>query len=97
MQFIKSLIFNIFLYLGLILIFILAIPTLLLPEKFTIFFGRLSAKYIVLILKLVMNTKVIFHGEENLKKVDQFFVASAINQCLKLLHYKFRWMVQFLF
>ncbi len=77
MQFIKSLIFNIFLYLGLILIFILAIPTLILPEKFTIFFGRLSAKYIVLILKLVMNTKVIFHGEENLKKVDNFFVASA--------------------
>ena len=77
MQFIKSLIFNIFLYFGLILIFILAIPTLILPDKFTIFFGRLSAKYIVLILKLVMNTKVIFHGEENLKKVDHFFVASA--------------------
>ena len=77
MQFIKSLIFNIFLYLGLILIFILAIPTLVLPEKFTIFFGRLSAKYIVLILKLVMNTKVIFHGEENLKKVEHVVVASA--------------------
>ena len=77
MQFIKSLIFNIFLYLGLILIFILAMPTLVFPDRFTIFFGRLSAKYIVLILKLVMNTKVIFHGEENLKKVDQFFVASA--------------------
>ena len=77
MQFIKSLIFNIFIYSGLILIFILAIPTLVLPDKYTIFFGRLSAKYIVLILKLVMNTKVIFHGEENLKKVDHFFVASA--------------------
>ena len=77
MQFIKSLIFNIFLYFGLIFIFILAIPTLILPNKVTIFFGRLSAKYIVLILKLVMNTKVIFHGEENLKKIDQFFVASA--------------------
>ena len=77
MQFIKSLIFNIFIYSGLIVIFILAIPTLVLPDKFTIFFGRLSAKYIVLILKLVMNTKVIFHGEENLKKVDRFFVASA--------------------
>ena len=77
MRFIKSLIFNIFIYLGLVLIFILAIPTLILPDKFTIFFGRLSAKYIVLILKLVMNTKVIFHGEENLKKVDRFFVASA--------------------
>ena len=77
MQFIKSFIFNIFLYCGLILIFILAIPTLILPDKFTIFFGRMSAKYIVFILKLVLNTKVIFHGEENLKKFDRFFVASA--------------------
>ncbi len=77
MQFTKSLIFNIFLYVGLISIFILAIPTLILPDRFTIFFGRLSAKYIVSILKLIMNTEVIFHGEENLKKVDRFFVASA--------------------
>ena len=77
MQFIRSLIFNIFLFIGLITIFILAIPTLVLPSKFTIFFGRLSAKYIVLILRLILNTKVIFHGIENLKKVDNFFVASA--------------------
>ena len=77
MLFIRSLIFNIFLYVGLILIFILAIPTLVLPSKFTIFFGRVSAKYLVLILKIILNTKVIFHGVENLKKVDNFFVASA--------------------
>ncbi|MDC0858841.1 lysophospholipid acyltransferase family protein [Pelagibacteraceae bacterium] len=77
MLFFRSLIFNVFLYVGLILIFILAIPTLILPSKFTIFFGRVSAKYLVLILKIILNTKVIFHGEENLKKVDNFFVASA--------------------
>ena len=77
MQFIRSLIFNIFLYVGLIAIFILAIPTLVLPSKFTIFFGRLSARYIVLILRIILNTKVIFHGVENLKKVDNYFVASA--------------------
>ena len=77
MIFIRSLIFNIFLYSGLILIFILAIPTLILPSKFIIFFGRFSAKYIVFILKIILNTKVIFHGIENLKKVDNFFVASA--------------------
>ena len=77
MQLIRSLIFNIFLYVGLITIFILAIPTLVLPSKFTIFFGRLSAKYIVLILRIILNTKVIFHGTENLKKVDSYFVASA--------------------
>ena len=77
MQFIRSLIFNIFLYVGLITIFILAIPTLILPSKFTIFFGRLSAKYIVLILRIILNTKVIFHVVENLKKVENYFVASA--------------------
>jgi 1-acyl-sn-glycerol-3-phosphate acyltransferase len=77
MQFIRSLIFNIFLYIGLIAIFILATPTLFLPSTFTIFFGRLSAKYIVLILRIILNTKVIFHGIENLKKVDNYFVASA--------------------
>ena len=77
MQFLKSLVFNIFLYLGLIAIFILAIPTLILPDKFTLFFGRLSAKYIVFLLKIILNTKVIFHGLENLKKIDHFFVASA--------------------
>ena len=77
MQFIRSLIFNILLYVGLIIIFILAIPTLFLPSKFTIFFGKLSAKYIVLILRIILNTKVIFHGVENLKKVENYFVASA--------------------
>jgi 1-acyl-sn-glycerol-3-phosphate acyltransferase len=77
MQFLKSLIFNIFLYLGLITIFIIAIPTLVLPDKFAVFFGRLSARYIVFLLKIILETKVIFHGVENLKKVDNFFVASA--------------------
>ena len=77
MQFIRSLIFNIFLYFGLVTIFIFAIPTLILPSKYTIFFGRLSARYIVVILRLILNTKVIFHGVENLKKEKNFFVASA--------------------
>ena len=57
MQFIKSLIFNILLYTGLISIFILAIPTLILPSKLTLFFGRLSANYIVFILRIILNTK----------------------------------------
>tara|TARA_B100001175_G_scaffold165938_1_gene140691 strand:- start:194 stop:901 length:708 start_codon:yes stop_codon:yes gene_type:complete len=77
MQFIKSLIFNIFLYSGLIIIFIFAIPTLILPNKFTLFFGKLSANYIVVILRIILNTKVFFHGLENLKKKDKYFVASA--------------------
>ena len=77
MQFIRSLIFNIFLYFGIIFIFLLAIPTLFLPNKLTLYFGKFLANYIILILKIILNSKVIFHGLENLKKVDKFFVASA--------------------
>tara|TARA_B110000211_G_scaffold162393_1_gene183537 strand:- start:342 stop:1049 length:708 start_codon:yes stop_codon:yes gene_type:complete len=77
MQFIKSLVFNIFLYIGIILVFILAIPTLILPTTFTLYCGKFLAYYIILILRLFLNTKVIFHGRENLKKVKNFFIASA--------------------
>ena len=77
MQFLKSLCFNILLYLGIILVFILAIPTLALPNKFTLYFGKFLAHYVIWILRIIMNTKVIFHGLENLKKTDKFFLASA--------------------
>ena len=77
MQFIRSLIFNLFLYIGIILVFFLAIPTLILPSKLTLYCGKFLAYYIILILKLFLNTRVIFHGLENLKKIDKFFVASA--------------------
>ena len=77
MQFIKSLIFNIFLYLGIIIVFILAIPLIIFPKKLTVYCGKFLAYYIIFLLKVLLNTKVIFHGLENLKKVEKFFVASA--------------------
>ena len=77
MQLIRSLFFNIFLYVGIILIFILAVPTLILPTKFSLYCGKFLAYYIILILRLFLNTKVIFHGLENLKKEEKFFIASA--------------------
>ncbi len=77
MQIIKSLAFNFFLYFGIILVFILALPTLFLPSKFTLLCGRFLAYYIIFLLKTILNTRVIYHGVENLKKVEQFFVASA--------------------
>ena len=77
MQFIRSLFFNIFLYSGIILVLILSLPTLFLPARFALYSGKFLAYYIILILKIFLDTKVIFHGLENLKKVDKFFIASA--------------------
>ena len=77
MQFTKSLFFNFFLYAGIILVFFLAIPTLILPVNFILYCGKFLAYYIILILRFFLNTRVIFHGLENLKKTKNFFVASA--------------------
>ena len=63
MQFIKSLIFNFFLYFGIIVVFVLAIPTLLLPNKFALYCGKFLAYYIIIILRLCLNTRVFFHDQ----------------------------------
>ena len=83
MQIIKSLIFNLFFYSVVTVVLIIAIPTLILPKKFTLLFGKLLANLIILVLRITLNTKVIFHGLENLKKVDKFFVASAHQSILE--------------
>ncbi len=83
MQFIKSLTFNLFFYSVLIIVLIIAIPTLILPKKFTLLFGKFLANSTILILRITLNTKVVFHGLENLKKVDKFFVASAHQSVLE--------------
>ena len=77
MQFIKSLFFNLILFFGIIFIFLIAIPTLFLPNKFTLYCGKFLAYYVIFILRFILNTNVIFHGLHNLQKVEKFFVASA--------------------
>ena len=47
------------------------------PATFTLYCGKFLAYYIILILRLFLNTKVIFHGLDNLQKVEKYFVASA--------------------
>ena len=83
MQFIRSLLFTILFYLALILVFIIAIPTLILPSKTTLIFGKILAYIIIFLLKFVLGIKVTFSGIENLKKKERFFVASAHQSLLE--------------
>jgi 1-acyl-sn-glycerol-3-phosphate acyltransferase len=83
MQFIRSLLFTILFYLALILVFIIAIPTLILPNKTTLIFGKILAYIIIFLLKFVLGIKVTFSGLENLKKKERFFVASAHQSLLE--------------
>ena len=77
MLIIRSLLFNFFLYSGIVTTFLLAIPTLLLPPKFALIFGKFLGYYVVYIIRIFLNTKVEFKGINNIPKVEKYFVASA--------------------
>jgi len=75
MLLVRSLIFNFFLYTGIVFVFIIALPTLFLPPKFTLLFGKFLGHYVIFILKIFLNTKVEFKGKNNIPKTEKYFVA----------------------
>jgi len=77
MQFLRSLLFNFFLYAGIVFIFLIAIPALFFPTKITLLFGKFLGHYVVFIVKIFLNTQVEFKGLENIPKNEKYFVASA--------------------
>ena len=77
MQLVRSLLFNFFLYAGIILIFLIAIPALIMPSKIVLLFGKFLGYYVVFIVKIFLNVKVEFKGVENIPKNERYFVASA--------------------
>tara|TARA_B100000886_G_scaffold235421_1_gene164772 strand:+ start:494 stop:1201 length:708 start_codon:yes stop_codon:yes gene_type:complete len=83
MQFIRSALFNVLFYLALILVFILAIPTLILPSKASLICGKILAHIIIFLLRFILGVKVTFNGIENLEKNERFFVASAHQSLLE--------------
>ena len=76
MLLLRSLLFNFFLYLGIIFIFLIALPTLFLPTKFTLLFGKSLGYYVILIVKIFLKTKIEIKGKNNIPK-EKYFVASA--------------------
>ena len=77
MLLLRSLLFNLFLYTGIILVFLIAIPALFMPAKITLLFGKFLGHYVVLIVRIFLNTKVEFIGIEKIPKNEKYFVASA--------------------
>ena len=77
MLLLRSLLFNLFLYTGIITVFLIALPTLFLPPKFTLLFGKFLGYYVVLIVRIFLNTKIEIKGINNIPKTEKYFVASA--------------------
>ena len=77
MSILRSLLFNFFIYAGIVIVFLIALPSLFLPPKITLIFGKFLGHYVVFIVRFILNTKVEFRGIENIPKNERYFVASA--------------------
>jgi len=77
MLLLRSLLFNLFLYTGIVVVFLIALPALFLPPKFTLLFGKFLGHYVVFVVRIFLNTKVEIKGISNIPKTEKYFVASA--------------------
>ena len=74
---IRSLIFKIFFYLGIILICLIFLPSLLLPQKIVLFGGKIMGHWSKICLNVFLSTKIIIKGKENLISEGKFFIACS--------------------
>jgi 1-acyl-sn-glycerol-3-phosphate acyltransferase len=65
------------LYTGIVVVFLIALPALFLPPKFTLLFGKFLGHYVVFIVRIFLNTKVEIKGISNIPETEKYFVASA--------------------
>ena len=77
MLLLRSLLFNLFLYAGIVTVFLIALPTLFLPPQFALLFGKCLGHYVIFIVRIFLGTKVEFKGVNNIPKTEKYFVASA--------------------
>ena len=74
---IRSLIFKIFFYLGIILICIFFLPALILPQKIVLFGGKIMGYWSKFCLEFFLSTKIVIKGKENLISNEKFFIACS--------------------
>ena len=74
---IRSLIFRIFFYLGIILISLIFLPSLLLPQKIVLFGGKIMGHWSKICLNIFLSTKIIIKGKENIISEGKFFIACS--------------------
>jgi len=47
------------LYAGIVSVFLIALPTLFLPPKFTLLFGKFLGHYVIFIVRIFLNTRTV--------------------------------------
>ena len=74
---IRSTIFSIFFFGGIIIISLIFLPTFFLPQKIVLFGGKLMGYWTGFCLKFFLSTKIILKGKENILNKERFFIAAS--------------------
>jgi len=74
---IRSSIFSIFFFSGIILISLIFLPSFFMPQKVVLIGGKLMGHWASFCLKLFLSTKIIVKGKENILNDKKFFIASS--------------------
>ena len=74
---IKRILFLFFFYFGSLLVCLIFLPALVLPQKITLFGGKILGYWSKFCLEKFLSTKLVIKGKEKILKNDKFFIASA--------------------
>ena len=74
---IRSIIFSIFFFLGIIIISLIFLPAFFLPKKVVFIGGKLMGYWTGICVKFFLNTKIIVKGKENIATDKKFFISAS--------------------
>ena len=74
---IRNFLFSFSFFSGIIFISIIFLPSLLLPQKITLFGGKLMGYWSQYCLKIILSTKIIVKGKDNMINDKKFFIACS--------------------
>ncbi len=74
---IRRILFLFFFYFGTIIVCIFFLPALILPQKITLYGGKILGFWSKFCLEIFLSTKVIVKGKEKILNNEKFFIASA--------------------
>ena len=77
MKMIRNIIFSIFFFSGIIFISFIFLPAFIMPQKVTLYGGKLMGYWTGFCLKFFLSTKIIIKGRENIIKDQTFFIAAS--------------------
>ena len=74
---IRSILFSIIFFTGIIIISLVFLPSFFFPKKFVLYGGKLMGHWASICLKMILSIKIIVKGKENIIKNNKYFIASS--------------------